>query len=167
MTIWPDMPDCGVYLAWPDDGTQWIHPDDIELATQWIPSNRVLRRHSYDGEYYRLQYGEQKIRVKPTMWHRVVDEGFAVGDQVEVLGRFMENEPCIGRITEIRFDKHYNRILYSVETRELPLPRPFILSDLMPLHRKMQLRESDSNPPQARQVEIPGMEWLKLEDTTM
>ena len=64
MTIWPDMPDCGVYLAWPDDGTQWIHPDDIELATQWIPSNRVLRRHSYDGEYYRLQYGEQKIRVK-------------------------------------------------------------------------------------------------------
>jgi len=37
----------------------------------------------------------------------------------------------------------------------------------MPLNRKTQLRESDSNPPQARQVEMPGMEWLKLEDTTM
>lgn len=161
------MPDCGVYLVWPSEGTAWIHPDDVELASKWIPSNRVLRRHSFDGEYYCLRYGEQVIRVKPTMWHRVVDEGFSVGDQVEVLGRFMEYEPCIGRIVEIRFDMKNNRILYAIESREMLMPRPLEASDLVQLSRKVVLRESNSAPPAARQAEVPDLEWLKLDESTL
>ena len=133
MTIWPEMPDCGVYLVWPCDGTDWIHLEDIKVAENWIPSTRVFRRHSFDGQYYRLQYGEQSVRVKPTMWHRVDDEGFTVGDRVEILSHFQENEPGLGVITEIRFDKPRNQILYSIESRELPLPRPFIAADLVQL----------------------------------
>ena len=143
MTIWPQMPDCGAYLVWPCEGQDWIHPDDVAQVNQWIPSSRVFRRHSFDGEYYRLQYGEHSVRVKPTMWRRVDDEGFSVGDRVEVLSHFQENEPCLGVIVEIRFEKSSGRILYSIESRELPLPRPFVATDLVQLTRRPQLRERD------------------------
>jgi hypothetical protein len=143
MTTWPTMPDCGSYLVWPCEGLDWIHPDDIELANRWIPSNRVFLRTHFDGEHYHLKYGDARLRVRPTMWLTVPNEGFEVGDQVEILGHFQENDPCIGRITEIRFDKPHNRILYTVETRELVLPRTFLATDLMPIHRRIQLREPD------------------------
>jgi hypothetical protein len=158
MTIWPDMPDCGAYLVWPCDGSAWIHPEDVELASRWIPSTRVLRRIRFDGEFYHLRYGEQSIRVRPTMWHRVADEGFDVGDQVEVLGRFLENDPCIGRIVEIRYDKSNQRVLYTVESRELPLPRSFLADDLKPLNRRVELRESDSH---SNTYQVPSSNEVK------
>jgi len=143
MTVWPEMPDCGVYLVWPNEGLGWIHPDDVAQVESWIPSTRVFRRHSFDGEYYRLQYGEQVVRVKPTMWRRVDDEGFSIGDRVEILSHFQENEAGLGVITEIRFEKSSNRILYTIESRELPLPRPFLATDLVPLTPRHHLRERD------------------------
>jgi hypothetical protein len=144
MTMWPEMPDCGVYLVWPCDGNGWIHPDDVAQVEKWIPSTRVFRRHSFDGEYYRLQYGDQDVRVMPTMWRRVDDEGFSVGDRIEVLSHFQENDPGLGVISEIRFDKSSNRILYTIESRELPLPRPFFATDFVPLTPRHPLRERDS-----------------------
>jgi len=144
MTVWPEMPDCGVYLVWPNEGLGWIHPDDVAQVESWIPSTRVFRRHSFDGEYYRLQYGEQVVRVKPTMWRRVDDEGFSIGDRVEILSHFQENEAGLGVITEIRFEKSSNRILYTIESRELPLPRPFLATDLVPLTPRHHLRERDA-----------------------
>jgi len=140
MTIWPQMPDCGAYLVWPQDGVEWIHPEDVALVEAWIPSTRVFRRHGFDGEYYRLQYGEQTVRVKPTLWRRVDDEGFSVGDHVEILSHFHENEPGLGTIKEMRFEKSSNRILYSIESREMPLPRSFVAADLVPLTRRPQLK---------------------------
>ena len=145
--VWPEMPDCGVYLVWPNEGLDWIHPDDVAQVERWIPSTRVFRRHSFDGEYYRLQYGEQVVRVKPTMWRRVDDEGFSIGDRVEILSHFQENEAGLGIITEIRFEKSSNRILYSIESRELPLPRPFLATDLVPLTPRHHLRERDVEKP--------------------
>jgi hypothetical protein len=73
------------------------------------------------------------------MWRRVDDEGYSVGDRVEVLSHFQENDPCLGIITEMRFDKSSGRILYSIESRELPLPRPFLAGDFAQLERKPQL----------------------------
>ncbi len=143
VTIWPEMPDCGVYLVWPCDGVEWIHPDDVSLVESWIPSTRVFRRHSFDGTYYRLQYGEQSVRVKPSMWRRVEDEGLSVGDRVEILSHFQENEPGLGIISEMRFDKSSSRILYTVVSRELPLPRAFVATDLVLLTRKPQLQDPD------------------------
>ena len=145
MTIWPTMPDCGAYLVWPCDGIEWIHPEDVEQVEKWIPSSRVFRRHSFDGFYYRLQYGPQSVRVKPTMWRRLDDEGYSVGDRVEVLSHFQENDPCLGIIREMSFDKPSGRILYSIESREMPLPRPYFAGDLAQLERKPQLREPDGN----------------------
>ena len=134
------MPDCGVYLVWPQNGLDWIHPDDVELVEAWIPSTRVFRRHSFDGEYYRLQYGELTVSDKPTLWRRVEDEGFSVGDRVEILSHFHENEPGLGIIKEMRFEKSSNRILYSIEAREMSLPRYFVAADLVQLARQSQLK---------------------------
>jgi hypothetical protein len=141
--MWPEMPDCGAYLVWPENSIQWIHPDDVSQAERWIPSSRVFRRDSFDGVFYRLRYGQQSIRVKPTMWLQVTDEGFEIGDQVELLSHFRENDACIATILEIRFEKSTGRILYSLESRELMLPRPFEASDLAQLTRRPQLRERD------------------------
>jgi hypothetical protein len=80
------------------------------------------------------------------MWHRVPDEGFAVGEMVEVLSNFHENDPCIATIREIRFDKPHNRVLYSLDSREMPLPRPFSSADLSPLTPRTSLRPSDGSP---------------------
>jgi hypothetical protein len=77
------------------------------------------------------------------MWHRVNDEGFSIGDPVEILGRFLENEPCIGKVVEIRFHKPSGRIHYTIESRELVLPRPFLTEDLRRLNEKVHLRVSD------------------------
>ena len=77
------------------------------------------------------------------MWHRVDDEGYSIGDPVEILGRFLENEPCIGRVVEIRFHKPSGRIHYTIESRELVLPRPFLTEDLRRLEEKVHLRASD------------------------
>ena len=140
MTMWPTMPDCGAYLTWPCEGTDWIHPDDVALVEKWIPSTRVFRRHSFDGVYYTLQYGEQSVRVKPTLWRKVDDEGFSVGEHVEVLSHFNENDPCLGVVSEMRWDKPSGRIVYTIVSRELPLPRPFFASDLVSLTRKPQIR---------------------------
>ncbi len=67
----PDLPDDGVYLSWPETGEHWIHGDDRELASRWIPSSRVFHRVLWDGDYYHLYYGHELIRVRPSMWLRV------------------------------------------------------------------------------------------------
>lgn len=164
MTLWPELPDCGVYLVWPESGTQWIHPDDIAIVNQWIPSNRVFRRYAFIDGYYHLKYGSQTIRVRPTLWLRVLDEGFSVGDRVEILSRFMENEPCIGVIHDIRFDKASNTIEYHITEREQPLPRTFAAHDLAALTSRAQLRERDTPAPTPRQRETPHSDRLKIDD---
>jgi hypothetical protein len=81
------------------------------------------------------------------MWHRVNDEGLSVGDPIEILGRFLENEPCIGKVVEIRFHKPSGRLHYTIESRELVLSRPFLAEDLRRLEEKVHLRASDFQTP--------------------
>jgi hypothetical protein len=136
---WPEMPDCGVYRFWPEAGYAWIHPDDVAVAESWIPSDRVFRRHSFDGVYYRLQYGDVAIRVKPTLWIRVPDEHLWVGDQVEILGDFRTNEPSIASISEVRYDQLLQRIVYTLVQRGIVLDRPYVLEELRGLTSRPQL----------------------------
>jgi hypothetical protein len=147
LTMMPTLPDCGVYLVWPTEGTDWIHPEDVATASELIPSDRVFRRTLYDGEYYRLEYGPSVIRVRPTLWLQVADEGIGIGDQVEVLSRFLENDPGIARIADVRYDKASGEIRYFVEMREIVLPRTFVVEDLKLLSQKVHLRESDFAAP--------------------
>jgi hypothetical protein len=149
------MPDCGVYLMWPSEGSSWIHPEDIETANGWIPSTRVFRRHSFDGTYYRLQYGQQSIRVRPTLWLRVPDEGHSVGDRVEIKSCFQWNDPGLAEIVEIRWDKPLGRIVYTLQSRDLIHARPFLSEDFASLEKRptlpaqIQDQVQVTNPPPA------------------
>ena len=145
MTTWPELPDWGVYFHWPEEGTDWIHPEDVELAQAWIPSNRVFFRHGFDGTYYHLKYGEKSLRVKPTLWTRIACEDFHIGDAIEVRNYNMERDPIVATIIEKRFEVETQRIGYNLVHRELPVDRVYHAEELKSLHPRVVLRESDGN----------------------
>jgi hypothetical protein len=128
---WPELPDCGVYLAWPEEGADWIHPDDLAAAEELIPSNRIFRRISFDGTYYLLRYGDRALRVKPTMWLRVQDEGIWIGDQVEIKGDFLSNEPSIAIVVDSRFDAGTGLIAYTLIQRDMILDKHYHADELV------------------------------------
>ncbi len=159
----PDLPDDGVYLSWPDAGDHWIHGDDRELASRWIPSSRVLHRVSWDGDYYHLYYGHEKIRVRPSMWLRVPTEPLFVGDLVEVLSHFHSKEALIARVVEKLYSASEHRIEYWLRHREQKLPTPFVLSDLQSLTRRPSIREGYVPHPPPKLAETVSIDYLPWE----
>ena len=133
---WPELPDCGVYLTWPQSGVDWIHPEDVTVAEELIPSGRVFRRVAFDGTYYRLEYGDRVLRVKPTLWSKVPDEGFWIGDQVEIKGDFLTNEPSIAMVTEARYDAATGMISYTLVQRDMLLDKHYHASELRCLTKR-------------------------------
>lgn len=136
----PALPDWGVYMRWPSDGVEWIHPQDVDLVRRLIPSRRVLRRDAWDGEFYHLHYGELSLRVRPSMWIRVPDIDLEVGQQIELLSRHRKNDPGIFRIAEILLVPTSGEIEYALQNDELTLKRKFSRTDVKPLTVKHKLR---------------------------
>lgn len=122
-----DEPKYGHYPWWPpheggEDGNAWVHPDDVALARESIPSPRIWRRTTADEPgYLLLSYGPLKIRVKRTLWCEVHLEGlgeedwFKIGDWVEVKPQAMKNDPHTGVIREMLWDETVNEIRYQIE----------------------------------------------------
>lgn len=161
---WPELPDCGVYLTWPHDGVDWIHPDDIQLAEELIPSGRVFRRVSFDGTYYRLEYGDRVLRVKPTMWLKVHDEGFWIGDQVEIKGDFLTNEPSIAVITDARFEPSTGLISYTLIQRDMMLDKNYHADELRGLTKRPEKLSERSDFTVDSAAILPKDELPKLKD---
>ena len=136
----PSLPDWGAYLRWPANDTAWIHSEDLDTATELLPSNRVLKREKWDGEFYWLSYGDKKLRVRPSLWTRVPDIDLEVGEQVELLHRQGENDPGIFHIHEIMFCEVRNVLEFYLRRDELVLERAFLRIDLQPLIVKHDLR---------------------------
>jgi hypothetical protein len=113
-------PKYGHYPWWPEDGNDWVHPDDVERARSMIPSGRVFRRDGgypqphVDGDYLRLHYGEVTLRVRRTLWQEVEPEGFEIGDWVEVRTRGMLHEPRTGTIAQMLWDKQAGELRYQI-----------------------------------------------------
>jgi hypothetical protein len=144
---WPPLPDMGVYLTWPEKGLDAIHPDDRTLAEELIPSDRVFLRTAFDGTYYTVEYGNQTVRIKPSLWLQVKDEGFRIGDQVEVPSRMMQNDPMIAVILEMRFSQDKGIIHYTLHHNEMPVEYPFAAEDLIQLKPHIKLQPRDYQPP--------------------
>ena len=108
-------PRFGHYPWWPEDGDAWLHPEDVELARRTIPSPRVWRRDGRHGEFEVLPYGDLRLRVRPTLWREVEDEGYAIGDWVEVLPRGLTHEPVTGQIREMHWDPHHGALRYQLD----------------------------------------------------
>jgi hypothetical protein len=123
-------PKYGHFPHWPQDGNDWLHPDDVATARSMIPSPRVFRRDGMAGEYLVLHYGDVKLRVRPALWQEVEPEGIEIGDWVEVLSRGMLNEPRTGTVREILWDENARAIRYLIVEAGQPIPQLYAREDL-------------------------------------
>lgn len=160
----PDLPDYGIYPWWPIAGDEWIHPEDRALAQLRIPSERVWRRELFDGEYYHLFYGSERLRVMPSMWLSVPRQPLEIGDAVEVLSQMGKQEPCIGKIQEKLFLRTIGEIVYVVRRVDYDLPQHYKLDQLKSLQERYKLRTgfySHQVPVSDPNVAI---DYLKIDD---
>lgn len=123
-------PKYGFYPWWPEDGDDWVHPDDVPIARGTIPSPRVFRRDGASDQYIVLHYGELQLRVLRTLWQEVPWEGFNVGDWVEVLSRGQRNTPRTGVIREMHWEPRARAMRYYIEEAGQPVPKPYAAEDL-------------------------------------
>jgi len=123
-------PKYGFYPWWPEDGDDWVHPEDVPTARSTIPGPRVFRRDGERGDYVVLHYGELRLRVKPTLWQEVPWEGFDIGDWVEVLSRGLLNTPRTGVIREMHWEPRGHSMRYFIEENGVPIPNPYAVEDL-------------------------------------
>ncbi len=146
----PNLPDYGVFLRWPHPGESWVHPEDLDAAQMLIPGDRVFRRFDFDGDYYHYNYGDTLLRLKPAMWLPVNSEGLDIGNLVEVLPRFGRNEPMVGRIGQMRYDREEARIRYWLIWRDQLVPHGYLAEDLRNLTPNQQLRPGNTVHPVPR-----------------
>jgi hypothetical protein len=123
-------PKYGFYPWWPEDGDDWLHPEDVKLARDAIPSPRVWRRDGRHGPYVVLHYGQQRLRVKRTLWQEVPPEGFEIGDWVEILSRGARNEPRTGVIREMFWEPRSRSMRYQITEAGAPIAKMYEAADL-------------------------------------
>ena len=123
-------PKYGYFPWWPEDGDDWIHPEDVAVARSMIPSNRVFRRDGARGEYLLMHYGDTTLRVKRTLWQEVPAADFQIGDWVEVLSRGVRNEPRTGTIREVLWDEGAREIQYQIYESDQPIADLYRREDL-------------------------------------
>lgn len=134
------MPDFGAYLVWPTAGIDWIHPDDIELASRLIPSRRVFHRIRFDGVYYHLEYGAIRIRVKPTMWIGLQRCDVLVGDRVELISHFGQYDPGIATIVDVHCNRSGDGFEFRLRRTEMTIPAIFTRNQFRLLAQRCRLR---------------------------
>jgi len=123
-------PKYGCFLRWPQDGNDWLHPDDVALARTMMPSQRIFRRDAADGDFHRLHYGNVVLRALPALWQEVAYEGFNIGDWVEVLCHGMRNEPRTGVIREMLWDERARAVRYQITESDVPIADFYTREDL-------------------------------------
>ena len=156
----PILPDFGIYHVWPERGIEAFHPEDRDKIDGWIPSDRVFERFEFDGKYYHVRYSDHvTLRIVPTLWLEVPDEGLRLGDQVEVLSNNMENEPMVARIVEMRFSQVQNAIQYTLEHNEMRIEKPYFSHQFVRLTQREHLRPRDQPAPKPKflgQADLPA-----------
>lgn len=123
-------PKYGCFPWWPENGNDWVHPEDVDLARSMIPSGRVFRRDGAAGDFLLMHYGDITLRVRRTLWQEVVPEGFELGDWVEVLSRGMRNEPRTGIIRDVIWDDRDSVIRYYITANGVPINESYTRDDL-------------------------------------
>ena len=125
----------GVFPRWPQDGTNWIHPEDVSVATGLIPSRRIFQRHRLDDEYSRMTYGELVIRVRPVLWLEVATDGYLVGDSVEIRSRMGARKPDIATIVDMFWNRQKGAVEYRLSVRDKTQTESYYLGDFQPVFR--------------------------------
>lgn len=130
-------PKYGHFPWWPEDGDDWVHPDDVTKARNMVPGARIWRRDgeqpqnaSVDEKYVVLHYGADQLRVRPRLWQEIAPPEFAIGDWIEVRSRLMTNDPHTGRIREVLWDEVEGAVRYQISVGGKPLERMYAADDL-------------------------------------
>ncbi len=138
-------PKYGYFPWWPENGNDWVHPEDVAVARSMIPSGRIFRRDGVSGPYVVLHYGAVRIRVRRTLWCEVRPEGFDVGDWVEVRSRCLRNTPRTGSIREVLWDDHEREIRYQVREVDCLVETLYAAVDLGHVDPTQKLELPDSH----------------------
>ena len=119
------------FCLWPEDGHDWIHPDDLDVARALIPSKRVFRKeytadpiHDELG-YVVYVYGSRSFRGKQTLWHEVETDGYELEDTVEVKSAYGKRRPIIADISGMFWNRHRQSIEYELIKNGVPQPGRF------------------------------------------
>lgn len=126
-------PKYGYFPRWPENGDQWLNPEDAPLARQVLPSLRVWRREGQEDGYHILRYGRLALRVRPALWQEVPTPRFHIGDMVEVRTRLMKNEPRTGAVREVIWDERQSQHVYQIEEQGAPVDDHYSAADLKPV----------------------------------
>jgi hypothetical protein len=147
----PVLPDFGIYHIWPEQGVDAFHPEDRHKIDGWIPSDHVFERFEYDGKYYHVRYGDRvTLRIEPTLWLEISDEGHRLGDQVEVLSNNMQSDPMVAQIVDMRFSQIQNAIEYTLEHSEMRIEKLYLAHQFVRLTQREHLRPRDVPAPQPK-----------------
>ncbi|MFG0261565.1 MAG: hypothetical protein ACF788_04165 [Novipirellula sp. JB048] len=156
----PPLPVYGCFPRWPQDGQDFIHPDDLAIVSRRIPSERVFRRDAFDGTYYHYRYGAVRFRLRPCLWLAVEPEGIDVGDSIETVGVEMERERFVAEVYGMYFVRRKGCILYRLRRGSTTIPNLFPRNSLRLLTDKTQLRAGEIHHPvpraRDRRERIPG-----------
>lgn len=145
---WPPLPDFGIIPRWPIDGDDFIHPDDHDAATKCFPSERVLRRESFNGTYYQYSYGKLRFRLKPIMWLKVDHEGIDMGDQVETIGLGLERELFVASVWGMHYVRRKGCIAYRLRRGDQRVPKLYTRDQLKVLTDKETVKEASFDYPE-------------------
>ena len=133
------------FPRWPEDGCDWIHPEDSHIAKRLLPGGRVFVHRQIDSEYQLYEYGDESFRALPRMQKRVEGDGLLIGDRVEVRSRLGHRRPQIATICDMIWDSYNHRIDYRLRYRQLSSRLPYaskefqriIPSDLPPVEQEI------------------------------
>lgn len=148
--FWPQLPDYGCFPRWPADGQDWIHPDDVAIVRRCLPSERVVRRESFDGTYYHFSYGDVRFRLRPCLWLKVDAEGLDLGDCVETIGVGMERELFVAHVCGMHYVRRKGRILYRLRRGDRTVRRLYTADQLRLLDNKAKVRGGEIEHPVPR-----------------
>ncbi|TWT88768.1 hypothetical protein Mal64_22560 [Pseudobythopirellula maris] len=156
MTLPPinNDPAFGYYPWWPktppgESSDEWVHPDDRERAKGVIPGPRVWRRDGQEGPYVILHYGDERLRVRRTLWCEVEPEGWEIGDEVSVRPLGMKNDPVIGFIRERLWDETEGAMRYELTVADGTLyEKQFASYELKRLEPLVEREDFELEPPE-------------------
>ena len=129
------LPKHGVCLWWPDDFETLVHPDDLKLASELVPSDRILEQRRCDDEadreagYVAYHYNDLAFRARPSLWVELQSDGYLIGDQVQLRSEMGKRRPIVSEIIGIFWHRNRQRIEYTLSRLDLPLPKRFVAKE--------------------------------------
>ena len=140
-------PRYGHFPWWPEDGDDWIHPEDVALARRTIPGPRIWRRDGRQGDFVILSYGDDRLRVLRRLWQETAAPAYAIGDWVEVRPQGMQHDPHTGRVRQVLWDDASQTIRFQIEVVDRPIENNYTADDLKPVDPTVQQPDIRIEPP--------------------